>query len=119
MDTSNLILAIALFLFIIALIALLAWGFKAFFSSSNAGPSFLRSREKRLGVSETYNIDGKRRLMLVRRDDKEHLLMIGGPVDVIIETEIEARRPLEHPLEDVVIDPGERRQAPPEDYPQS
>jgi hypothetical protein len=31
-----------------------------------------------------------RRLVLIRRDDVEHLIMTGGPVDVVIETGIAA-----------------------------
>ena len=44
--------------------------------------------DKRLDVIEQSNIDGKRRLLLIRRDDVEHLIMTGGPVDVVIETGI-------------------------------
>lgn len=44
--------------------------------------------EKRLAVVEHANVDGRRRLLLVRRDDVEHLIMTGGPVDVVIETGI-------------------------------
>jgi formyltetrahydrofolate deformylase len=29
-------------------------------------------------------VDGRRRLVLIRRDDVEHLIMTGGPVDVVI-----------------------------------
>jgi hypothetical protein len=47
----------------------------------------------RLGVIEQANIDGRRKLLLVRRDDVEHLLMIGGPVDLIVEEKI---HPPEH-----------------------
>jgi flagellar protein FliO/FliZ len=49
--------------------------------------------EPRLGVSEQANIDGRRKLLLVRRDDVEHLLMIGGPVDIVIEEKIHAPVP--------------------------
>ena len=46
-------------------------------------------RGQRLGVSEYHEIDKTRRLVLVRRDNVEHLLMIGGGGDdVVIETEI-------------------------------
>jgi flagellar protein FliO/FliZ len=45
---------------------------------------------RRLSVTEQYNIDSRRRLILVRRDDVEHLIMTGGPVDVLIETGIGA-----------------------------
>jgi hypothetical protein len=48
------------------------------------GPKPLR----RLSVTEQYNIDSRRRLILVRRDNVEHLIMTGGPVDMLIETGI-------------------------------
>jgi flagellar protein FliO/FliZ len=44
--------------------------------------------EKRLEVVDQANVDGRRRLILIRRDDVEHLVMTGGPVDVVIETGI-------------------------------
>ena len=44
--------------------------------------------DPRLDVVESTNVDGKRRLVLIRRDDVEHLIMTGGPVDVVIETGI-------------------------------
>jgi len=44
--------------------------------------------EKRLEVMEQTSLDGRRRLVLIRRDDVEHLIMTGGPVDVVIETGI-------------------------------
>jgi hypothetical protein len=42
----------------------------------------------RLGISEYYEIDKTRRLVLVRRDEVEHLLLIGGGQDVVIEDKI-------------------------------
>ncbi len=33
-------------------------------------------------------VDGRRRLVIVRRDNVEHLLMIGGPTDVLVEANI-------------------------------
>jgi hypothetical protein len=46
--------------------------------------------ERRLAVIDQANVDGRRRLLLIRRDDVEHLIMTGGPVDVVIETGIGA-----------------------------
>lgn len=46
--------------------------------------------EKRLDVVDQASVDGRRRLVLVRRDQVEHLIMTGGPVDVVIETNIES-----------------------------
>ena len=43
---------------------------------------------KRLEVTDQANVDGRRKLLLIRRDGIEHLIMTGGPVDVGIETGI-------------------------------
>lgn len=42
----------------------------------------------RLGISEYYEIDKSRRLVLIRRDEVEHLLLIGGDHDIVVESEI-------------------------------
>lgn len=47
-----------------------------------------RARQPRLGVLDAFAIDTRRRLVLIRRDNVEHLIMIGGPNDVLIESEI-------------------------------
>src|SRR5262245_18119913 len=46
--------------------------------------------EPRLAVMEQASVDRSRRLVLIRRDDVEHLIMTGSPVDVVIETGIAA-----------------------------
>jgi hypothetical protein len=51
---------------------------------SNSG----RARQPRLGVLDAFAIDARRRLVLIRRDNVEHLIMIGGPNDVLVESEI-------------------------------
>lgn len=53
---------------------------------------FARKPGRRLDVLEQASIDGRRRLVLIRRDDVEHLIMTGGPVDVVIETGIRGTR---------------------------
>lgn len=54
-----------------------------------------RNRKTRLAVMDATAVDSHRRLVLVRRDDIEHLLLIGGPTDVVVERDIRlvARRP--------------------------
>ena len=47
-----------------------------------------RNRTPRLAVLDAAAIDTRRRLVLLRRDDVEHLVMIGGPTDIVIETRI-------------------------------
>jgi len=44
---------------------------------------------KRLEVVDQANVDGRRKLLIIRRDGVEHLIMTGGPVDVVIETGIQ------------------------------
>lgn len=44
--------------------------------------------EPRLGVSEHVMVDSRRKLLLIRRDNIEHLVLTGGPVDLVIETGI-------------------------------
>ena len=60
-----------------------------------SGPSpFVRggkNRQPRLQVLDAAAVDTRRRLVLVRRDNVEHLVMIGGPTDIVIESGIPAR----------------------------
>ena len=56
--------------------------------SAKPGSFFGPKPEKRLDVVEQWNLDARRRLVLIRRDNIEHLIMTGGPVDVVIETGI-------------------------------
>lgn len=52
-----------------------------------------RNRKTRLAVMDATAVDSQRRLVLVRRDDIEHLLLIGGPTDVVVEREIRMSQP--------------------------
>ena len=45
-------------------------------------------RGSRLGISEYYEVDKSRFLVLVRRDNVEHLVLVGGSQDVVIEAGI-------------------------------
>lgn len=47
-----------------------------------------RARQPRLAVLDAAAVDTRRRIVLIRRDDVEHLVMIGGPTDVVIESRI-------------------------------
>jgi hypothetical protein len=71
-------------------IAAAALYFAGYFPLPPSAAAFFGPRaEKRLDVVEQSNVDGRRRLVLIRRDDVEHLIMTGGPVDVVIETNID------------------------------
>ncbi|MDQ0453834.1 flagellar biosynthetic protein FliO [Rhizobium paknamense] len=47
-----------------------------------------RNRQPRLQVLDAAAVDARRRLVLVRRDNIEHLILIGGPSDIVIESGI-------------------------------
>jgi flagellar protein FliO/FliZ len=75
------------FVVVLILIGVTAWLVRRFgrnpMSASNA-----RGRQPRLAVIDAAAVDSRRRLVLIRRDNVEHLLMIGGPTDVVIEPNI-------------------------------
>jgi hypothetical protein len=58
------------------------------FGADRLGASTSRGRQPRLAVIDAAAVDGRRRLILIRRDNVEHLLMIGGPTDVVVEPNI-------------------------------
>jgi hypothetical protein len=73
-----------------------------------------RARLPRLGTVDAFELDRQRQLVIIRRDNVEHLLMIGGPNDVVIEADIiraESRDPRD--LREARIRDKELRDAPP------
>ncbi|MCX7326356.1 MAG: hypothetical protein NTZ14_18470 [Hyphomicrobiales bacterium] len=47
-----------------------------------------RTRQPRIGIVDIFDMDRQRQLVLLRRDNVEHLVMIGGPNDLVIEASI-------------------------------
>ena len=75
------------FVAVLALIGLVAWLIRRF-ATNRLGTNTNRSRMPRLAVIDAAAVDGRRRLVLIRRDNIEHLLMIGGPTDIVVEPNI-------------------------------
>ncbi len=75
------------FVAVLALIGLAAWLVRRF-ATNRLGANTNRGRMPRLAVIDAAAVDGRRRLVLVRRDNIEHLLMIGGPTDIVVESNI-------------------------------
>ncbi len=75
------------FIVVLGLIGLTAWLVRRF-GAGRLGAAATRGRQPRLAVIDAAQVDGRRRLILIRRDNVEHLLMIGGPTDVVIEPNI-------------------------------
>ncbi|NQU56182.1 MAG: FliO/MopB family protein [Rhodospirillales bacterium] len=71
------------FIFVMALIGLATVAARRFgfgLPSASRNPA-----QRRLGIVESLNVDGKRRLVLIRRDDCEHLLLLGTASELLIE----------------------------------
>lgn len=75
-------------------VAIAGFGAYALYAARGGSPTnlsavfFKPKTEPRIGVVAYAAMDSKRRLVLIRRDDVEHLVMTGGPVDMVIETGI-------------------------------
>lgn len=77
-----LVFVLGLILMLAALARRAGWGFPA--------TAIRRAADRRLGVVEVTPLDGRRRLILVRRDDVEHLLLVGPSTETVVETGIAA-----------------------------
>jgi flagellar protein FliO/FliZ len=77
-------------LFVIVVLGLLALAFWLLrrFGGGRLGGGATRGRQPRLAVIDQASVDSRRRLVLIRRDNVEHLLIIGGPSDVVVEQNI-------------------------------
>lgn len=84
MGTSELLQAIISLLFVLALILVVAWAVKrwGFDKRWNLKPG----TKARLEIIERLSIDPKRQLVLVRRDNQEHLLALGQNEVHVVET---------------------------------
>src|SRR2546425_11616033 len=80
------------FIAVLALIGVFAWLVRRY-ANNRIGASTQRGRMPRLAVIDAAAVDGRRRLVLVRRDNVEHLLMIGGPSDIVVEPHIARAMP--------------------------
>ncbi|MGF1591700.1 MAG: hypothetical protein ACFCUW_00395 [Kiloniellaceae bacterium] len=60
--------------------------------------------ERRLALVEVRPLDAKRKLVLLRRDDREHLVLLGISGDLLIESDIPA--PPARPTEPTAPAPG-------------
>lgn len=87
-DSPVLTAVIALGL-VLVLIVLGLWVLKLFFRASNR---LVQGRGRRMMVLETIQLDARRQLILVRRDEVEHVILTGGPQDVVVESGIPVDR---------------------------
>jgi flagellar protein FliO/FliZ len=81
---------------VLALIALVYWLVRRY-ATGGLG-RIGRGRVPRLAVVDAMAVDARRRLVLVRRDNVEHLILVGGTSDLVVEHSIQrTRRPAARP----------------------
>ena len=84
MDYLRFLFALVFVLGLIGIIAAAARRFGWGFPTTAIKPS----KKRRLSVVEVTPVDGRRRMVLVRRDNVEHLLIISPTSETLIETKI-------------------------------
>ena len=94
MDWESYLRFLLALVFVLGLLGLLAWALKRFAPSLASG---LASRSpgpgQRLQILEIRPLDAKRKLVLLRHDQEEHLILIGGAQEIVIAAGREAVAP--------------------------
>ena len=73
-------------IFVLALIGIAAWLARKAGLGTRVAKA--KTSRRRLSIVEVSAVDGKRRLVLVRRDGVEHLVLLGATGETVIETGI-------------------------------
>jgi flagellar protein FliO/FliZ len=68
--------------FVVLLIGVCAWLARRF---GLGGRFVVAGAKRRLGIVEVLPLGGKHRLVLLRRDEAEHLVLLGPHTDLVIE----------------------------------
>lgn len=84
MDLVNIARFILSFVVVIGLIGGLAWVLRRY----GSGRITAAAGKGRLGVVEVATVDAKRRLVLIRRDAVEHLILLSPTTETVVETGI-------------------------------
>ena len=115
-EGSLIVRFVVAFVIVLGLIGLTFWLIRRF-GTARVGAAAQRGRQPRLAVIDAAPVDGRRRLVLVRRDNVEHLLMIGGPSDFVVEQNIVRAVPV-NPPRDVPVPRAEPSRTPETGRPQ-
>ncbi|WP_029029370.1 flagellar biosynthetic protein FliO [Salinarimonas rosea] len=89
-ENTSIVQYLIAFAVVMGLLALFAWLAPRLMGRRMGGQGLAsgRSKQPRLGIVDVYDLDRQRQLVLLRRDGVEHLLLIGGPNDVVVESGI-------------------------------
>ena len=85
MDISSYLRFLLALMFVVGMIGALAYMAKRslpMFRTINTGPT------RRIGIVEVMSLDARRRLVLLRRDGVEHLVILSPTSETVVETNI-------------------------------
>lgn len=103
MDPTDYIQFVLALVFVLGLIGVMGLIMRRY---GPGGTSLPRSKGggRRLAVVESLPLDPRRRLLLVRRDGKEHLLLLGPQTDQLVEADIDPPEEVLTAEEDMATD---------------
>lgn len=87
MEISDLLRFVSALVFVIGLIGACAWAARRFGLMQDHARA---SQSGRLAIVESLSLDAKRKLVIIRHDNKEHVLML-GETDLVIEAGLPAK----------------------------
>jgi len=108
MDMDGYLRFVLALIFVIALIGVLAVLARRLGLGFPAGTTKF-SANRRVQVVEVSPLDSRRKLVLVRRDDVEHLLVISPTSEVVIEQGIRAGMDFKKALADTTPEPSDSK----------
>ena len=110
-SNNSVLTAIFALAVVIIAILLVLWLLKFLF---NATGNVARGRHRRLSVVDSLALDPKRQLLIVRRDNVEHLILVGGANDLLVEADIpvEAAPAAQPSRRPIPVVPGRKPVAP-------
>jgi flagellar protein FliO/FliZ len=86
MDMYYYLKFIAALIFVLALMGGLAYVLKRLGYGQGA---MLSTAKKRLKIIEILPLDGRRKAVILQRDDKQHLVLLGVSGETVVETDIQ------------------------------
>jgi flagellar protein FliO/FliZ len=89
MDYTAYLNAILALVFVLGLIGIVAFCFKKL-SQGNFTKS--GNSKKRISIQEVFYLDTKRKLVIVKRDNEEHLILLGANSETIVERNINSEQ---------------------------
>lgn len=89
MDWANIAQFFFALIFVVSLMVLLAWAIRK--SGWGGVAPLSNDRKKRLSISEYIPLDSRRKLVLIRRDNIEHLVITGPQGETVVEQNIKGK----------------------------